>query len=68
MRPEEQIEGAIERADLFVTMDEQAAHRRRDIGAAADADRFERAHRVEHPAVMDLEPCLTQQRVRIAAR
>ena len=56
MRPEEQVECAIEARRLVVPVDEQASQRRRDIGAAADVDPFERADRVQQAAVMHLEP------------
>ena len=61
MRPEEQLERAIELRDLVAIVHQQAAQRGGDVGAAANVSTFERAHRVEQPSVVHVEPRRAQQ-------
>ena len=60
MRPEEQLERAIEPGDVVAVVHEQASQRGGGIGAAADVDPFERADGVEQASVMHVEPGTAQ--------
>jgi hypothetical protein len=56
MRPEEQVERAVEPDDILVPVHEQAAERHAHVRPAANAYALERADRVHQPSVVDFQP------------
>ena len=61
MSAKEEIEGAVEPGEVFVTVDEEAAQRRRDVLPVSDPHPLQRPNGIDQPAMVDVEPRVAEQ-------